>query len=168
MQAVGSPAKTDGEIRNPSTTHFHENNQQHAIAFSFQPSYSPGQGPLRKASTGTAYRCQLVEGRAATLPTELLSPGLFDFATQIKSNLKTLVIGDSVRQQLSEVLDESMGIFHRYWDVRTAVTKGVGYRQVLQSESAGRGKETLSISLPTIGGIISSYWRMTDIWSSKN
>lgn len=57
---------------------------------------SPGEGPLRNASMGLAYRCPIGAGnhnRTNVLPPELQECGLFDFATSVKSNKRILFIG---------------------------------------------------------------------------
>lgn len=67
----------------------------HDIEFRFIVA-SPGEGPLRNASMGLAYRCPIGAGnhnRTNALPPELQECGLLDFATSVKSNKRILFIG---------------------------------------------------------------------------
>ena len=144
-----------------------------AIAFRFHPA-SPGEGPLRNASMGGSYRCSAELSNAKNgihrtdiLPSALQEPGLFDFATTVKSTKRVLFIGDSVAQQLSEAFDESLGIISSWYRQTGEVDESIGHRKGFDGYKDGN-KETISFSYPTNGGGASAYWRMTDIWTSMN
>ena len=153
-----------------STVLTHQANAPHnkiTIRFHSAP---PGSEPLRNASMGGAYKClPTLNGnttRIQTLPPFLRDAGLFDFATTIHTDLKILFIGDSVAQQLSEAMDESLGIQFS-WNHNDTMFEKIGYRKLLDQGQFNQSQEILSISSPANGGGISSYWRMTDIWSEE-
>ena len=92
---------------------------------------------------------------------------MLDFATGVTTNLKTLIVGDSVGQQLSEALDESSGMLNSWARFNTSVDDPTMVcRKLLWG--CGGYCETLSISSPLRGGGLSAYWRMTDLWTSTN
>ena len=144
----------------------------HEISFKFRSSH-PGEGPLRNASMGLDYRCTVGASpnginRTNVLPSQLYRSGLFDFSTTVKSNKSILFIGDSVAQQLSETLDESLGITKSWSHHKNEVFDDrIGYRRGFDGYKDGN-KEIISFSSPTNGGGSSSYWRMTDIWIAEN
>lgn len=117
---------------------------------------------------GMRYQCKPEEKtRTQTLPPALQGRGILDFATSVTTNLKTLIVGDSVAQQLSEAVDESFGML-KSWTRFNETTDDPAMirRQLLWG--CGGYCETLSISYPLRGGGLSAYWRMTDIWKTEN
>jgi hypothetical protein len=136
-------------------------------------STSAGEGPLRNASMGMDYRCNVGSlpngiNRTDTLPLKLQEPGLFDFATSVKSTKSILFIGDSVAQQLSEAFDESLGITASVpQHFKEDANASIGYRRGFNGYKEGN-KEIISFSSPTNGGGATAYWRLTDIWTTAN
>ena len=55
------------------------------------------------------YRCDPPTGKRRPLPLPMQQTGLFDFFIRITTNLKILIVGDSIAMQLSQTFDEAVG-----------------------------------------------------------
>lgn len=155
--------------RNNITSLFYQNPDPSATTFRLHPNMLPGDGPLRNATMGMSYRCTINEQRSKHLGAPFQVPGLFDFATSVRSDLGLLFIGDSVAQQLSEAYDESLGIQESWIHSKNAThlsETGIRHRALIWS--GGGYKETLSLSAPSRGGGFSAYFRITDVWTEEN
>ena len=138
------------------STHLQLSDVNDRITFKVN-SMQPGEGPFRNATMGGRYRCTPdVKLRTQTLPLSLQQRGMLDFATSIITNLKTLIVGDSIGQQLSEALDESSGMLNSWARFNTSVDDPTMVcRKLLWG--CGGYCETLSISSPLRGGGLSAY-----------
>ncbi|KAL7572504.1 hypothetical protein ACA910_000329 [Epithemia clementina (nom. ined.)] len=91
--------------------------------------------------------------RRAPLPEAMLSPGVLDFTTYWSTDLKILVMGDSVALQLSETLEE------------VAQVNPV-HRTVLRE--SWKKHNGLHVSAPVEGGGVIAGWRILHFLLSKN
>jgi len=103
----------------------------------------------RKVPTG--------EYRSGKLPQSLVRDDegnrILDFTTTISTDLKILIIGDSVGVQLAQAFDEMVG--GKELESRTVVWE------------AWRGHDGGTVVAPTRGGGVSALWRMTGLLSKK-
>lgn len=94
-----------------------------------------------------SYTCNVDPGVRDDLPDKLKqSPGLLDFATTISTDLRILIMGDSVAIQLANVLEEALGI-------------SKASKKVLRISWGDF--EGLAASGPTHGGGLVASWRIT-------
>jgi hypothetical protein len=81
------------------------------------------------------------------------TPGVLDFTTFLSTDLKILVMGDSVGMQVSQTLEEVLGANPKHRKV---------YRY------SGGDREGLHVSAPIHGGGVVAGWRMIDMLLQKN
>jgi hypothetical protein len=55
------------------------------------------------------FKCRVMPSQREPLPPELLGPDIFDFLPEIATDLKLVVMGDSIGMQISQTLEEMVG-----------------------------------------------------------
>ena len=94
------------------------------------------------------------------LPSTLSPHSILNFTTSIATDLKIVHLGDSLGQQFVQGFDAS--VLAQGYEANRNVLQEYFYEGKIYSHNC------LSVSAPTRGGGISSYWRVTDLISLSN